>query len=289
MIKITVKEFMKLLKKLSKGDIMESINDINNRSSLMDNKLIGNPNLINSTITFTGKNNILFCEDNINIVNTSIQFHGDNSVVYLCFTKSNYVLDIHIFQNSLIYMGRDNKMSPVTHINVQEHQNLIIGDDCIIGSNCNIRTSDAHIVYDSNSKKRVNNSSSVFIGDHVWLAHQIYIEMGVRIGSGAILNNNSHIYKYSILKSNNLYAGNPARIVQKDVFFTKDYTGNFTEENTLNVQDYNSRVFIFSEKPGETLDFKKINQMISSFSPEEKIDFIQKLFIQNKTHDRFSL
>ena len=118
---------------------MESITDINERSSLKDNKIIGNPNLINSRVEFTGKNNILFCEDNINIANSSIQFHGDNSVVYLCFTKSNYPLDIHVFQNSLIYIGRDNKFSPVIHINVQEHQNLIIGDDCIIGSNCNIR------------------------------------------------------------------------------------------------------------------------------------------------------
>ena len=268
---------------------MESIKDINDSSSLIYNKVIGNPKLINSTVSFTGKNNILFCEDNINIVNSLIQFHGDNSVIYLCYTKSNYALDIHVFQNSLVYMGRDNKLSPTIHINVQEHQNLIIGDDCIIGSNCNIRTSDAHIVYDANTKKRVNHSASVFIGDHVWLAHQVYIEMGVHIGSGAILNNNAHTYKYSLLKSNQLYTGNPARSVQKDIFFTKDYTGNFKEEDTLNVHDYNSRIFLFSETPGETLNFKKIDQMISRFTPDEKIDFVQKLFIQNKTHDRFSI
>ena len=268
---------------------MELITDINESSSLKDNKIIGNPNLINSRVEFTGKNNILFCEDNINIANSSIQFHGDNSVVYLCFTKSNYPLDIHVFQNSLIYIGRDNKFSPVIHINVQEHQNLIIGDDCIIGSNCNIRTSDAHIIYDSNTKKRINDSASVLIGDHVWLAHQVYIEMGVHIGSGAILNNNSHAYKHSSLKSNYLYTGNPAKAVQKDVFFTKDYSGNFKEEDSLNVVDYNSRIFLFSETSGETLDFKKIDKMISKFSPDEKIDFIQKLFMRNKSHDRFSI
>ena len=268
---------------------MESIKDINDCSSLIDNKVIGNPKLINSTVSFTGKNNILFCEDNINIVNSLIQFHGDNSVVYLCYTKSNYALDLNVFQNSLIYVGRDNKLSPTIHINVQEHQNLIIGDDCIIGSNCNIRTSDAHIIYDSNTKQRVNNSASVFIGDHVWLAHQVYIEMGVCIGSGAILNNNSHAYKYSLLKSNHLYMGNPVKIVRKDVFFTKDYTGNFKEEDTLNVNDYASRIFLFSEIPGETLDLNKINQMLSKLKKKKKIDFIQKLFIQNKTHDRFSI
>ena len=51
---------------------MESIKDINDSSSLIYNKVIGNPKLINSTVSFTGKNNILFCEDNINIVNKAI-------------------------------------------------------------------------------------------------------------------------------------------------------------------------------------------------------------------------
>ena len=44
-------------------------------------------------------------------------------------------------------------MTPPININVQEHQNLIIGDEGIIGSGTNIRTSDAHIVYDINTKK----------------------------------------------------------------------------------------------------------------------------------------
>ena len=155
---------------------MESIRDMKDRSSLTYNKIIGNPNLRNSTVFFAGEDNILVCEDNINIVNSSIRFKGSNCVIYLGYTKSNYALDIHVFQNSLVYIGRDNKLSPTIHINVQEHQNLIIGDDCIIGSNCNMRTSDAHILYDSNTKKRVNHSASVIIGDHVWLAHQVYID-----------------------------------------------------------------------------------------------------------------
>lgn len=268
---------------------MESIKDIKKVSTLKENEIIGKPNLINSTVFFAGKNNILFCDDNINIVNSSIRFEGDNSVIYLSYTKSNYALDIHVFQNSLVYMGRDNKLSPTLHINIQEHQNFIMGDDCIVGSTFNLRTSDAHILYDANSKERINNSGSVFIGDHVWLAHQVYIEMGSKIGSGAIVNNNSHVYKYSILKSNCLYSGNPANLVKKDVFFTKEYTGNFTEEDSSYVSDYNSRIFLFENVDNETLDFNKIDNLISKFSPRDKINFIQKLFIRNKSHNRFSI
>ncbi len=268
---------------------MESIKDISKREDLKDNEIIGNPNLSNSTISFTGENNILFCDDNINIVNSSIRFHGDNSVVYLGYTTSNYALDINVFQNCTVFIGKDNKLSPTMHINVQEHQNFIMGDDCIVGSNFNARTSDAHIVYDIDSKKRVNHSSSVLIGDHVWLAHQVYIEMGVKIGSGSIINNNSHVYKNSVLKSNKLYSGNPASIVRDNVFFTKDYTGNFTEEDTLSFEDYNSRLYIFNVVDGESLDSNKINDLIFNLSPEKKIEFLEKLFIRNKLHDRFSI
>ena len=53
--------------------------------------------------------------------------------------------------------------------------------------------------------------------------------------------------------------------------------------------DYSSRVFLFSETQGETLDFRKIDQMISRFSPDEKLDFIEKLFMRNKSHNRFAI
>lgn len=268
---------------------MESIKDIKNRTDLKDNEIIGNPILSNSTIFFSGKNNILICEDNIHIRNSSIRFEGSNSVIYLGYTKSSYTLDIHVFQNSTIYIGKDNKLSPTLHINVQEHQNFIMGDDCIIGSNFNARTADAHIVYDANTKRRINHSSSVFIGDHVWLAHQVYIEMGAKIGSGSIVNNNSHVYKNSVLRSNNLYSGNPARLVKENVFFTKDYTGNFNETDTLNFENYNSRLFLFKVKGKETLNLNKINELISDLSPEDTIEFVKKLFIKNKLHDRFAI
>lgn len=267
----------------------ESIKNINDCDNLYDNKVIGKPKLTNSTIFFAGTGNILVCEDNINIVNSSIRFEGSNSVIYLGHTKSNYVLDIHVFQNSLIYIGKDNKLSPTLHINVQEHQNFVMGDDCIVGSNFNARTADAHIVYDANTKERVNYSSSVFIGDHVWLAHQVYIEMGVKIGSGSIVNNNSHVYKNSVLKSNCLYSGNPARLVRENVFFTKDYTGNFTSEDTLKFKDYQSRVFLFDIVKDETLNLNKINEILSDLTPENKVEFIEKLFIKNKLRNRFTI
>lgn len=268
---------------------MESLNNINDISSLNDNKVIGNPNLQNSNIVFNGSGNILYCENNVDLVNSHINFEGNNSLIYLSSTGYNYVLNIQIFHDSVIYFGKDNNITSNLIINVQEHQNVIIGDNCIFGPNVVIRTADAHIIYDMHSKKRINFSSSILIGDHVWIGHQSYICKGAFIGSGAIISNNSHVPSNSLIQSNTLYEGNPVNIIKKNVFFTKEHVGPFTSENSQDFDEYCSRIYLFEESPNETLNFNKINELLFNFDIYEKIEFIQKLFIQNKKHNRFSI
>lgn len=268
---------------------MEEITNENQISSLKDNKINGSPNIEYSKIRFYGKNNILYCENNVNLVNCNIVFKGNNSLIYLSSSNSNYPLNVQISHDSVIFMGKNNDLIPPIHLNVQEHQNLIIGDDCSIGSNTNIRTADAHIIYNEKTKKRLNNGASVFIGDHVWLGHQAYVDKGVLIGSGAIIGNNSYISPNTILNSNSLYIGNPANFVENEVFFTKDYVANFTKQDSNTFDTYNSRIFIYKNISGQTLDIKKVDEILSNFSIEEKLEFIQKLFIQNKKHNRFTI
>ena len=54
-----------------------------------NNKIIGNINLDNSKVKFTGSNNILYINDEITLVNSSIDFRGDNSLVYLYIAVRN--------------------------------------------------------------------------------------------------------------------------------------------------------------------------------------------------------
>lgn len=268
---------------------METVSNNNEFSSLKHNVVVGNPNLINTNISFNGKNNVLYCEKDINIVNSSIRFIGDNSLIYLSKNKNNYPINIQIFQSSVLYMGKDNTMSATINMDIQEHQNIIIGDDCIMGSNTTFKTSDGHLIYDINSKQRINHSKSILIGDHVWIGHQAYICKGAIIGSGAIVDNNSHVGSNNILKSNKLYSGNPISLVKDNVFFINNYVGNFTNEDTISFNDYKSNVFIYDVVNNESLDFFRIDEILSSLNINEKIEFIQKLFIHNKKHNRFSI
>ena len=266
---------------------MEEVTNNEQILSLNYNKIIGNPILEYSNIRFVGKNNILFCENNVKLGNCNILFKGNNSLIYLSSSQSTYSLNMQVVHDSVVFIGKNNDLIPPISINVQEHQNLIIGDDCSIGSNTNIRTGDAHIIYDRESKTRLNMGSSVVIGDHVWLGHQIYVDKGVTIGSGAVVENNSHIPSNATLKSNAIYSGNPVNLIRNDVFFTKDYVANFTKEDSKDFNTYSSRIFLYDNVPGETLDIKKVDRLLSNFDVDEKLDFIQKLFIQNKKHNRF--
>jgi len=268
---------------------METISNENEINSLENNKIVGEPQIKNSKIIFHGKGNILYCENKVHIVGSTITFKGDNALIYLSSTNSNYTMYTQISHDSLLYIGKENSIVPRININAQEHKNVIIGDDGSISSNVAIRTTDAHSFYDVNTKKRVNHSGSVYIGDHVFLGHNAYIEKGVHIGSGAIIENNTHVNSNVKLQSNCIYSGDPIRLVEKEVFFTKDYPSGYDEEDTVNSEDYKSNLFIFNNVPGESLDLNKIDAMLSKFSVNEKIDFIQKLFIQNKKNNRFSI
>ena len=88
---------------MERKEIMKEIIDEKN------NKIIGNINLDNSKVKFTGSNNILYINDEITLVNSSIDFRGDNSLVYLCKTAEKITVDIKLLYIYLNFLLSDVK------------------------------------------------------------------------------------------------------------------------------------------------------------------------------------
>ena len=153
----------------------------------------------------------------------------------------------------------------------------------------NIRTADIYPIYDNQTKKRVNYAKSVFIGDHVWIGHLAYISRGVKIGSGSIIENNSFIPHNAKVFSNTLVVGNPAKIEKTDVFYVTDFLAHNNSERSLNTKDYKSDVFLYDYVNQETLDMNKIDEILKELTIDERLDFIQKLFVRNKRKNRFTI
>ncbi len=267
---------------------MEYIINVAQFEKMIDNKIIGMPKLVESHLVFNGKNNILVCDNNIELNKVSIEFSGNNSIVYLG-SDLRRDFKLRIFSNSTAYLGRDINSGVSVTINVFENQNVIIGDDCFIGDFVYISNADNYPIYTCDSKERINYSNSIYIGDHVYLGHKSYISKGVTIGSGTIIDNASFVPSHAKIPSNIYLSGHPVKILKKNVFFTKDFLGKFTTEDSVNSKNYKSDVFIFNVVNQETLSIPQIDDILKDLDVESKLEFIQKLFIRNKRKNRFSI
>ena len=244
----------------------------------------------NSTITFDGSNNILYCEGNVKLANAKFTFKGNNSIVYLSSAiRSNYSFNLLIYNDSTFFIGRDCSLAYPTNINIQENQNIIIGSEVSISTGVKIETADIYPIYKIDTEERTNYAKSIYIGDHVWIGHLVYISKGARIGSGSIIENNSFISPNTKIYSNSIAVGNPAKIERNNVFYVRDFTATFRAEDSLNTKDYKSNVFIYEITEQETLDLEKIDRILKDLNVEDRLEFIQKLLVRNKRKNRFTI
>lgn len=267
---------------------MEFIEFATQFEMMIDNKIIGMPELINSKINFRGKNNILICGSNIKLENVVLDFNGDNSILFVMSDLSDNFRAV-IYNNSTGFIGKDCNLGSSVKLQIFENKHIIIGDDCILKDNVFISNSDGHSFYSVDSKERINFSNSVCIGDHVFLGNNAYVSKGVRVGSGSIVDNASFIPPYVEIPSNVYVSGNPVKIIKKDVFFTGDFNGCYKVEEIMDSEKYASDVFIYEVLNEETLSFASIDKIISDLDVGSRLEFIRKLFINNKRKNRFSL
>lgn len=239
-----------------------------------NNRILGsNPNIINSKIVFKGSNNILFCEDNVTLKNSNLKFSGSDSIVYLSSNKNNYFLNIDIYNKSNFFMDENIYMDGNLNVVLSEQKNLIIGKQCLFSFGIWMRLSDAHLIYDSATKKRTNYSKSIYIGDHVWVGQNSIILKGTQIGSGSIIGAMSLVSGSSIC-SNSVWGGNPAKEIKKDIFFLDNCVHRYTDKEIEQTMIYDNDKFVYENK-GNVKKFNKIEEDILKLETmQEKLDYL---------------
>lgn len=275
---------------------MEKITDINQCNKLQDNVVWIEPNnslIVNSNISFEGKNNVLFIEDGVTLCDSNIMFRGDNSVVYLSKNCHKYFLSCHIFSHSCIFFGMNcymsnNYLKGLMTLYAAEGQNIIVGRDGLFSYNVIIRTTDHHSVYDCYSKTRSNFSKSIIIGDHVWIGEGALILKGCKIGSGAIIGEKSVLANKTIA-SNTAVAGNPVKTIKNNIFFTKNCVQNYNSYETKTSEIYEGDEFIFSQS-GDIINMDNIDILIKNENDSvEKLKIIKMFLCGYGNKNRFYL
>lgn len=209
------------------------------------NKITAPDNLRNCHFQFLGGANEVIIHPNANLRNVFLEFLGHNNKVYIGENVSmhrQWCLGV----GCTIKIGNKTTSTNPVYITVAEHTTLSIGEDCMFATNNQIRTDDAHPIYDVYTGKRLNTSKDIIIGDHVWIAYGATIFGGTQIGNGSIIG------AYSVVKkcfpNNCVIAGVPAKVVRKDVFW---------ERNNVLYTDIDN-----GKKPEETENVSYINPTI---------------------------
>lgn len=149
----------------------------------------------------------------------------------------------------------------------------------MIAPECCFRSADPHIIYDINTKKRINQSKSIFIGDHVWIGQGIMVLKNAMVGSGAVIGAKSLITnkKYN---SNTIYGGSPAKKIKEGIFFIHDDCHRFLDED-IEKYEYNDTDKYIYNRDGTTTEFEDIENNLRGASIKDRIDYLDKITLNN--------
>lgn len=243
------------------------------------------PTFINSKIEFNTANNLIYCEAGVTLKDCIITLVGEGNIVYLSKNKHPYKLSLRIYRDSNCFFGKENYMNGILNLLVQEHQNVIIGAEGAFSYGIYIMTSDAHLVYDIKKRKRLNDSKSILIGDHVWLGQFSTILKGSNIGSGSIIGANTVITGKKV-GSNTAWGGNPGKEIKKEVFWEKDCPNlyNIEETDKYKICDKDENIF---GKEKRAIDWNLLDKGLKyNKKLSDRLELL-KAINKNKNKDRF--
>ncbi len=249
----------------------------NDFKKIKDNKFIGTiPELIDSTIIFNGKNNVLYCDEGVTLENSKIVFNGDNALVYLSTNHNNYKLGVSINNNCFLYFGKNNYINDKMVMVLSEEKNIFIGDECLFSTGIVFRNADPHLVFDSLTHNRLNFSKSIYLGDHIWLGQDSIILKGTMIDSGSIIGAGTVVSGKKI-KHNTSNVGNPIKQIRKNVFWSGECVHTWTKKDTNEHMIKGSNKWNYKYNKKEVIDFLSIDKETYSLSAENKYNYFKNL------------
>ena len=145
--------------------------------------------------------------------NTQVIIKGKNAKIIFGYTNYFYRFgNLEVFDNGKIVFG--NNVSINKGFSIVSRKSIFFGNNVMIGPNVMIYDHDHNF-----NKKNITfknqgyNSSSISIGDNVWIGANVFISKGVKIGNNVVVAANSVITKD--VPNNSLVAGNPFVIIKK--------------------------------------------------------------------------
>ena len=137
-------------------------------------------------------------------INGKIIFNGNYSIGKGC--------RFDIGKNAIVSIGKGGYVNPNTTFIIMH--GLKIGNNCSISWNCQFLDEDFHTI--DYQGKPENNLNDITIGNNVWIGCNTKIYKGVQIPDGCVITSDS-VVKHRFYEENVLIAGNPARVIKRNI------------------------------------------------------------------------
>jgi len=134
---------------------------------------------------------------------------GENCTIYGSF---------NIAAGGTLLIGSGVTCTGPLSIYVFEGTTVTIGDNCLFSNNVIFRPSDAHRIFDQETKVRINNPANITLGNHVWVGEHVSILKGSIIPDGCVIGTRSLVTK-RFSEPNCIIAGNPAKIIRRGIYW----------------------------------------------------------------------
>lgn len=166
-----------------------------------------------------GSNNNILISNNCRVTNLAIEVFGNNNTIIIeeyCTLKGL----IHIRGNGTkIVIGRKTTWQHASII-ATEGKDITIGEDCMFSIGITLRNGDGHSIMDKLTGERVNQAKNINIGNHTWLGQGVLVLKGVTIADHCVIAAGAIVTK-SIESENCIVAGNPAKVVRRNIQWSR--------------------------------------------------------------------
>jgi acetyltransferase-like isoleucine patch superfamily enzyme len=179
------------------------------------NNIIKRDNAILNSVVFDieGNNNFIIIQPGCVLNCVKFYIRGNNHLVTInkdcTFNCSGITWNIYIEDNNSSLTIDHSSTFHDIHLALTEGGSIIIGSNCLLSSDIDIRTGDSHSIISSETGKRINYARNVDIGSHVWICAHVSILKGVVIPDNSVVATRSVVSR-RFKTEGIIIGGNPA-------------------------------------------------------------------------------